>query len=408
MAAPDIRQTLIQSDTRVVVECAAAYTPCERVLDAALYIEGERLAWVGPRAALPARAAGAPRLEARRLVAAPGFIDLQVNGAGGIDVMRAGPEDLAALARLLPRFGCTAFLPTVVTAAHDRQCTVLSVIGALADRPGNGARILGAHLEGPFLSPEFAGAHDRRFIRPFLLREWEEMQRAAGGHIVLVTLAPEIPENLAAIAQLVGAGVRVSLGHTNATYDDIVMAVQAGATLVTHTFNAMRGLHHREPGAAGAALDLAALFACLIPDGYHLHPAAMRALVRAKGPGRVIAVTDAVAVAGLPAQDYEWEGRRVRFDGSVPRLEDGTIAGSALTTDRALRILVEQVGVSVPEALQMLSSNPARALGRSDLGRLAAGFLADIVLLDEQLHVRMTLVGGRIVFEGAYGPHRSM
>lgn len=383
----------------LAVECAAAYTPYERVLDAVIYIEGERIAWVGPRGALPARAAQAPRLAAAGLIAAPGFIDLQVNGAGGVDVMRAGPDDLVRLSHLLPRFGCTAFLPTTVTAAHDRLCAALGALAAAAARPA-GARILGAHLEGPFISPEFPGAHDRRFIRPFLRREWEELQQAAGGRIVLVTLAPDVPENLAAISQLVAEGVRVSLGHTNATYDEMAMAARTGATLVTHTFNAMRGLHHREPGAAGAALDLDALYACLIPDGHHVHPAAMRALIRAKGPGRVIAVTDAVAVAGLPPQDYDWESRRVRFDGTVPRLEDGTIAGSALTTDRALRVLVEQAGVTLTEALCMLSSNPARALGRNDLGRLAAGYLADMVLLDEQLNVRMALVSGRVVFGG--------
>lgn len=399
MASPEVSGTPDHAPESLVVECAVAYTPYERVLDAAIYIEGERIAWAGPRSALPAHATQAPRLAAGGLVAAPGFIDLQVNGAGGVDVMRAGPDDLVRLAHLLPRFGCTAFLPTTVTAAHHRLRAALGAIASAAARPG-GARILGAHLEGPFISPEFAGAHDRRFIRPFLRREWEELQQAAGGRIVLVTLAPDVPENLAAIAELVAEGVRVSLGHTSATYDEMALAARAGATLVTHTFNAMRGLHHREPGAAGAALDLDALYACLIPDGYHVHPAAMRTLVRAKGPGRVIAVTDAVAVTGLPAQDYDWEGRRVRFDGTVPRLEDGTIAGSALTADRALRVLVEQVGVSLAEALCMLSSNPARALGCSDLGRLAAGYLADMVLLDEQLHVRMTLVSGRVVFEG--------
>ncbi|MBI2942131.1 MAG: N-acetylglucosamine-6-phosphate deacetylase [Chloroflexi bacterium] len=408
-----------------------------------------------------------PRVDLGGLILAPGFLDLQVNGAFGVDVMAGDPVALRSLAVALPRTGCTAFLPTVITASHDRLLHALRAAAMLCqertsppprdplypqprlppggkgraftplpwwDRLRNGgggrggrlpshaasawledaaafrddgrpvARALGIHLEGPYISPRMPGIHPPEEIRPFDGDEWLLLEAAAEHGIRLVTLAPEIPENLAAIPDLAAQGVVVSAGHTDATYEEMTGAIAAGLRMVTHAGNAMRGLHHREPGALGAALAEDKLTTAFIPDGVHLHPATMRLMARAKPRHRLVAVTDATMAAGVligpgPSGTYrQWDGREVIFDGTAPRLADGRLAGSALTTDQALRNLVELVGLDLATALAMLTRNPARLLGIRGLGRLIAGAAADLVILDTDLHIVATLVGGRVAY----------
>jgi N-acetylglucosamine-6-phosphate deacetylase len=358
----------------------------EALVPGAVVVRGRRVAAVlrRPRASeLPARALAAH-------IVAPGFIDLQVNGAFGVEVGSGGAEALRVLRARLPETGVTGFVATLVSsrpAAYRRIARDVS-----AARSGGGARLLGLHLEGPLLSPRRAGAHDPQIIAA-------AAGPVAGGDAVrLVTLAPERPGALAAIRRLAARGVIVSVGHTDASYDEVVRAADAGARMVTHLYNAMSPFAGRHPGAVGAALVDDRLVVGLIADGVHCHAAALRLAARAKGPLGVVLVTDAMAAAGMPPGDYALAGRRVHSDGVAARLDDGVLAGSVLRMDRAVRNMVELAGVPVAAALRMAGEAPARLLGLARSGRIVPGADADLVLLDEELGVQATLVGGEVAW----------
>lgn len=333
-------------------------------------------------------------------IVAPGFVDLQVNGGFGVEV-GTDPDAIRFLAARLPQTGVTAWLPTVISSPPAFYPAALTAFTAA--RPDGihtrGAVPLGLHLEGPFLSPARAGAHRRDVIEAaewHLLDGW--LAAAAPASAALVTLAPERPGVLAAIHRLRTRGVAVSLGHTDATVEQFAAGVDAGATMATHLYNAMSPLAHRAPGAVGGALTDDRVAVGLIADGVHVHPAAVRLAVRAKGPGRVALVTDMMSAAGMPPGTYPLGGRAVTADGTTARLADGTLAGSVLTMDAAVRNIVRWTDATPAEALQMASATPARLLGLADRGQIAVGARADLVLLDAALTVRATLVAGETVF----------
>ena len=376
-----------------------ALTPGGWVADARISFDQGRIARIDE--------AGAPAsgdIVASGLIALPGFIDLQTNGALGLDCMSADPDVHRALARCLPAGGCTSFLPTIVTASPDRTERALAAIYA-ATGPGPGASIVGAHLEGPWIGGEAVagGAHDASQVRPFSADEWRRLAATGRNAVRVVTLAPEAPANLAAIPALCAEGVAVSIGHTGADYECALAAINRGASLATHTYNAMRGFSHREPGALGAVLTDPRVAPMVIPDGIHTHPAAVRLLVRARGADAVIAVTDSFWCAGLPAGPYRWGSETIELDGSAARLRSGRLAGSTLTMIAALRNLIAFADVDLAAAGRMVATNPARALGLIDRGELAPGKRADVVLVDDSLTVAMTLVAGRIAFASDLG-----
>jgi N-acetylglucosamine-6-phosphate deacetylase len=313
----------------------------------------------------------------------PGFVDLQVNGIGDIDVATADGDDWAALDQRLLAQGVTAWCPTLVTMPLQEYATPLTRIAGAAMRDGKAPAILGAHLEGPFLGGA-PGAHRRELVVP-LDREW------LGGLpevVRLVTLAPELDGAAEAVRLLVRRGVVVSLGHSTATYDETLAAVAAGARLVTHCFNGMGRLDHRAPGLVGAALTDKRLTVSLIADLVHVHPAALALAFRAKGAGRVALVTDAVG----------WEAADLPVDGGAPRLDDGTLAGSCLTMDAAGANVVASAGVALADAVDAAATAPADLLGEPDRGRLAAACRADLVALDGDLRAVSTWVGGEQVW----------
>lgn len=325
---------------------------------------------------------------------APGLIDLQVNGAFGVD-LASEPERLAELAARLPATGVTGFLPTLISSTADAfEDWAARISGAAA--AGAGARVLGLHLEGPFLSPERRGAHDGELIRAADAACFERMLALPG--LRLVTLAPERPGALERIARLVARGVAVSLGHTAADHDQMRAGFDAGARLVTHLYNAMTGFSHRAPGALGAALlDRRAVLG-LIADGVHAAPPAVELAARVAGAGRIALVTDAMAAAGMAPGGYRLAGQAVTVDRDSARLADGTLAGSTLTLDRAVRNMAAWSGLGPEAALRMASEVPARGLGLA-AGVIEIGAAADLVLLDGELAVEATLVGGRPVFQ---------
>jgi len=336
-------------------------------------------------------------LEGDGLLAAPGFIDLQVNGAAGHD-LTADPSSIWAVGAALPRYGVTAFLPTIVTAPRE---TVEAARAALLTGPPAGyagAVPLGLHVEGPFLSPERFGAHDPLLIRdpePAFVEGWTP----AGG-VRIVTLAPERPGALGLIEALVGRGVVVAIGHTAATAEEARAGFDAGATAVTHLFNAMPGMDHRQPGPVGAALADPRVTLGLIADGLHVDPLVVGLVWRMAGPGRVSAVTDAIAALGRPPGRYPLGTSEIAVDETSARLADGRLAGSLLSLDRAVRNLRAWTGASIAEAVGSVTTTPARLLGiEATNGVLREGRAADITLLTADLEVAATFVGGRLAYD---------
>jgi N-acetylglucosamine-6-phosphate deacetylase len=333
-------------------------------------------------------------------IVAPGFLDLQVNGGFGADVGREGAAAVETLCRHLPATGVTAFLPTIISSPADVYRTAAAMAPVLGRaRPGE-AIALGLHLEGPLLSPARAGAHPRAAIESAASAAPAIDALVEAGLVRLVTLAPERPGAIARCRELVGRGVAVSLGHTDATFEQMVGGIDAGAVLVTHLFNAMSPLHHRSPGAVGAALTDRRVTVGLIADGVHCHAAALRLALAARGAAGIALVTDAIAAMGMPPGTYALGPVEVRVADGACRLADGTLAGSIATLDHAVRVMVA-ASATPAEALTMASTVPARVLGLSDRGELAPGRIADLVLLDEALRVEATWIGGREVFGGA-------
>jgi len=329
---------------------------------------------------------------------APGLVDLQVNGCFGVDLVAAGAGEWAAVCRRLPETGVTAFLPTFITAPVERLAAALRRTAALLQGlPSDGARVLGVHVEGPFLSPRRRGAHNPDWLRDPTPAAVETLLTAAPGLLRLHTLAPELPGALDAVRRLAAAGVLVSVGHSNATAAQVKAAADAGARMVTHLFNAQRPLHHREPGVVGQALVDPRLTSGLIADLRHVLGPVCRLAFQA-APGRVVLVTDAVGAAGMPPGRYVLGGQEVTVDpGGLPLRSDGAIAGSGLRLDDAVANVVAE-GVDVATALGAATRLPAELVGRRDLGRIAVGAVADLVWLADDLRTRATWVGGELAY----------
>lgn len=334
-------------------------------------------------------------IDATGLLVVPGYVDLQCNGGFGIDLASA-PERLWELGASLPRVGVTAWLPTIVTTPPG---TVERALEALAGGPPagwSGAWPIGLHLEGPFLSPAKRGAHPEALLRPPTLDAIEGWSRAAG--VAVVTVAPDRPGALPVIEALAHRGVVVSLGHSPATAEQATAAVDAGATWVTHLFNAMAPLHHREPGLAGVALTDERVHVGLIPDGIHVHPQVVAVAQRALGH-RLTIVSDAVAALGMPAGRHTLGRAEVTVDDRGVRLVDGTLAGSNLAMDAAVRNLVAFTGCPPEVAVHAASGAPTAVLADSTRGALGPGRRADLVVLTPDLEVVTTVVGGRVAFD---------
>jgi N-acetylglucosamine-6-phosphate deacetylase len=338
-------------------------------------------------------------VDARGCLLLPGFIDVHVHGGDGADAMDADADGLRRMARFHATHGVTALLPTTWSAP---PAALEAAVGAIADTLGpveGGATILGAHLEGPWINPARAGAQDPAGIRPPDTAEARRLLDLGRGAVRLVALAPEMPGAVDVIRECRGRAVVVAAGHTEANWDEMTAAVAAGVRHVTHTFNAMGGLGHREPGTAGAALALAELRCELIADGHHVHPGAMAVLARSKGPGGVVLISDAVRAAGLPEGEVDLGGRPAQHCCGAVRLPDGRLAGSVLTLDVALRNFAAATGWGWPDLARAVADNAADALGLPTKGRLAAGLDADLALLADKGDgdVLLTVVEGRIV-----------
>ena len=326
----------------------------------------------------------------------PGFIDLHVHGAMGHEVMDASVSGLEEMARFYASHGVTSFLATTWTANRESINKALDLVKELQGRMQGGATLLGVHLEGPYLNPARCGAQDINQIRR--AEKEEALEFLESGVIRLLALAPEYDENLWLIEECVRRGITVSAAHTSANYEQMQKAVEHGITHLTHSYNAMRGLGHRELGTIGAGMALPQIQCELIADNIHVHPAAQKILVDVKGTSGVILITDAIRAAGLTEGDYVLDERSIHIQNGAVRLPDGTLAGSVLTMERALQNICAATRRSLEEMWVTSSLNAARAIGvSSQKGSLEVGKDADLVLLDESFNVKLTVVKGEIV-----------
>lgn len=330
---------------------------------------------------------------------APAYFDVHIHGSAGRDVMEATPEALKTIGSFLARHGVGAYLATTVTAEIDPTLRSLAGLARQLSQPASeslaGARPAGIHLEGPFLSPHKRGAHPERLLQPPSVTLLDRMWNAAEGHVRLLTIAPELPGADEVMARARELGIRVSIGHSNATLEETQRGIEAGAVSATHTFNAMRRFDHRDPGIIGEVLTHRSLYAELICDGLHVDPVAVRIFWQMKGRERGILITDAMAAAGMPDGPYKLGELDVRVENGTALIEENTLAGSTLTLDRGVRNFSSFTGEGLAQVLPLATRNPATMIGLDDrLGELAVGRRADLVVLSPTGEVRQTFLGG--------------
>lgn len=376
------------------------YTPHQTIDDGVVLIADQTIQTIGARASTPIPP-NAQIIDTHDKMIVPGLIDLHTYGCLGVSLTAPDQvaEELPAFARNVARFGVTRFMISPTMGDHAFIARMLTAIAETIPRLSDGAQCLGIHLEGPWLDPEQRGAFPLDVLHAPTLDEAREYFNAARGFMKIVTLAGNLP-NAPEVAQFFRAnGVRVSFGHSNTTYEVAHDLLASGNfDLVTHVFNAMSGLHHRKPGVLGAVLSSDHVRGMLICDGIHAHPAAVRILLRALGTDRVILVTDAIPGGGMTEGTFTMLNQTARIVDGVARLENGTIAGSILTLNRAVMNARAFGALSLNEALKMATTNPARVLGLSNVGALEPGADADLAVMDNAGNIWLTMVAGKIVY----------
>jgi N-acetylglucosamine-6-phosphate deacetylase len=390
---------MINQEYKTVILSGTIVTPFQLLQDKMVIIEKGKIVTITDPDKKSFTVKNIEVIEAQDKFLVPGFIDTHVHGGGGADIMDGEYESIKQIALTHSRFGTTVFLPTTMTMSKEKIIKSLQSVNEAKTKGTGTAEILGVHLEGPYINPEKKGAQKEEDIKGFSIEEFLEFNQASGNLIRLVTIAPEIPGAIEFIHWLHRQGIIVSAGHTNATYQQMQEAIKAGLTHITHLFNAMRGLHHREPGVVGAALTEPGLTTEVIADGIHIHPIILKMIHQMKGAGKVILVTDAMKATGLPEGIYDLGGQKVMVKGEQAKLEDDTLAGSVLTMNKAVHNMVTKAGIPLPEAVQMASYNPAKLLGIADKkGTLEPGKDADIVILNKNFETELTMVSGQVVF----------
>ncbi len=394
----------------IAILAGTILTPAEEIENGVILIDGHRIAEVGSNGSIKLPP-GASVIDHRDRIVTPGFIDMHIHGAVGHDFMEATPAAVSAIGSFLARHGTTSYVATTVTASVERTLQAATGLGEIvrAARQSDGrtpsstqpaAQPLGVHFEGPFLNVIRRGAHPAADLQKPSLEILKKLLDATGGTALVLDLAPELDDALALLEYARAHGVRVGIGHSNATYEEAERAIAAGATHAVHIYNAMRPFSHRDAGIIGAALTDDRLSAELICDGLHVELAAIRLVVRAKGTGRIILITDSLSATGMPDGSYQLGQFAVNVVGGVCRTVEGNLAGSSITLEKALRNLVNFSGLSFKDCLPCATLNPARLLGfEKQKGVIATGADADLVVLDRDYTVMQAYVRGRATID---------
>lgn len=357
-------------------------------------IENGRIAYIGNEENIE------PILETDGIVV-PGFIDEHIHGAGGADAMDGTVEALQTISEFLAREGTTGFLATTMTQSPENITNALKAVKKVREKGEyKGAEVLGVHLEGPFISPKHVGAQPLEYVATPDAELFDKYNEASGNSIKIVTLAPEVEGGLGLVKHLSNIGVVASVGHTGGKYADVVNAVAAGATNVTHTYNAQTGLHHREAGVVGAAMLLDELNCEMICDTIHVSVPAIKLVIKNKPHDKYTLITDAMRAKGMPDGKSELGGQDVFVNNGEARLADGTLAGSVLKMNVAVKNLVEKAGVPFTDAVDFATYNPAKNIGvLNERGTIEVGKRADLTVLNSDFEVLYTLVNGKIVYK---------
>ncbi len=377
-----------------------AITPKGEIVNAGILIRDGEIEMVGPRFGMELPS-GATEVQATDSTAIPGFVDVHIHGAGGHDVMEANETALSTITGRLAAFGTTSLLATTITASADDTCRsvegIAKYISGQYQTSDTRAEILGIHFEGPFLSKERRGVHPAEWLQLPSAELLQRFLQAAAGNARILTIAPELSGATPCIDAARSLGMVVSIGHTDATYEQARAAVAHGAHHATHVYNAMRPFTHRDPGVIGAVLTTPEVTAELIADGIHVDEIAMKVLLQAKGAQGVVLISDGTSATGMPDGEYMLGGLKVTVNGGVCRNAEGRLAGSTLTLDRALRNIVG-LGIPLADAVRMLTLNPATLLGiEFKKGALRTGADADIVLLNDGLEIERVWARGTVV-----------
>ncbi|MCD6301194.1 MAG: N-acetylglucosamine-6-phosphate deacetylase [Staphylothermus sp.] len=393
----------MNEDNNLLLRNAKIYTPYEVIDRGYILIEKGIIKSIG-KEPYPYNVKDLEVIDLEGNICGPGFIDTHIHGILGYDTMDGRKESFIEMSKILVKHGVTAFIPSTVTSSHEKLVKVSKAIKDSVSewKPKIGSRILGLHLEGPYINPAKAGAQNKQYIREPSIDEFNEYYDVSNKLIREITIAPEIKDSIEFIEYVVQKNVIVQIGHTNATYDEAIRGIIAGATKATHLYNGMRNIHHREPGVVVALLNSPNVFLEIITDFIHVSPQMIKFTIDYAGIHRIVLITDAISATGLPNGIYELGGLKIEVVDGVSRLvETGGFAGSTLTMDKAFRNILS-LGYSIKDAFIMASTNPARSIHADKLERigiLKPGYRADIIVLDKNYDVIMTLIDGHAVYE---------
>ncbi|OGU28679.1 MAG: N-acetylglucosamine-6-phosphate deacetylase [Ignavibacteria bacterium GWA2_55_11] len=383
----------------IAIKNVDVITPFRIVERGVVLVEGKKISAVGgPREfAIPAEA---KVYDMTGMMLTPGFIDLLVHGGGGAGFADKSDEAVQKISTFFFAHGTTGLLAALYSKAERDMVADVTRLAGFAERHAGDTNVLGVHLEGPFINPELHGAMKAEYLWKPNVEGWKRLLGAGGKYIRLMTIAPELPGIEVVMREAARHGVVLSIGHSSATYEEVLFGIDYGVAHVTHMFNAMKPFHHREPGVALAALLHNELKVELIADGIHVHPGVMELIYNIKGSGGIILVTDAIRASGMPDGEYSFMDQTIFVKAKRAYLSDGTLAGSMLTMNAAIRTMVEQVHVPLTDAVRMASLNGAKVLGLEHLkGIIAVGKDADLVVMDRGFNVQLTLFQGSVKYQ---------
>lgn len=377
-----------------IIQHVKVHLPNQILPSATVWISNGKLKRIEPTQELDKIESDAELIDGNGMWLIPGMIDVHIHGANGYDMMDGTEDSIQEVSRACAATGCTSFLATSVSSTMEDLLNMIRSVKSVIGRE-QGARIAGIHLEGPYLNPKRKGMQNEKYLRHPNLEEIKLIFQEAGSLIKMVTIAPELPGGLELTSYLKEQGVVIAVAHSDATYEEAKLAFAAGASHVTHCFNGMRPIHHRDPGLIVAAFEEPHVSLQAIVDQVHLHPAIVRLMHRLKGPEGMVLITDALQAMGLGDGNYMFGGHHVTVSEGIARLADGTLASSTVTMNEALRLTVAN-GISMEDAVHMAATTPARILGLSHKGKIEAGYDADLVLMDERYQVQWTMIEGKL------------